>query len=554
MKRYIFIYFLSLSLFLQSCMDRTSIEDRLTRAESFMSDNPEQSLDILESVCRDSLSTRRIRARYALLYSMALDKNCIDIVSDSIIAPAVKYYRHHGTADDKLKANYYLGRIYQNAGDIEEAMYKFVEAEHYISNQTDKNSVARLYKAKMTAYQDVFDYESAVRQAHVAAEYYLSVNDTARYLNTINDIVVLYSQLDNHNAKDEHLDILTSNLHLMNDCQLSSYYAILLNESLDDSYENIVKYLSEYLSAISDESITHWLSIANAYIVLNAYEDASVALDKYLYYGGLEDPSYYWVSATLYEGLGQYDKALVFYKLYLQTTDNADLRVFESDTKFIEERYDSELKSVKQTLYIVIVSLILLVIVLVLIIVFQQIRNVKKEKIKVEYEKRQVETQNTSLREEMESMSVSLKAEIEHLKRISKDKSVGKDIIASIEQRMTVLNKFILAEFSASFEKEAYTELKRLISDREAFMESTRKTFAVSHPKFISYLRDRKLSEWEIGCCCLYCIGFNGSELSEFLNRKSVYNTNSAIRHKLGIPKGKTQIDVFLKRMMEHPN
>ena len=545
---------MSFLIAVQSCKDTVDVEASLDKAASFMSDNPEQSLDILKSVCRDSLSTRRIRARYALLYSMALDKNCIDIVSDSIIAPAVKYYRHHGTADDKLKANYYLGRIYQNAGDIEEAMYKFVEAEHYISNQTDKNSVARLYKAKMTAYQDVFDYESAVRQAHVAAEYYLSVNDTARYLNTINDIVVLYSQLDNHNAKDEHLDILTSNLHLMNDCQLSSYYAILLNESLDDSYENIVKYLSEYLSAISDESITHWLSIANAYIVLNAYEDASVALDKYLYYGGLEDPSYYWVSATLYEGLGQYDKALVFYKLYLQTTDNADLRVFESDTKFIEERYDSELKSVKQTLYIVIVSLILLVIVLVLIIVFQQIRNVKKEKIKVEYEKRQVETQNTSLREEMESMSVSLKAEIEHLKRISKDKSVGKDIIASIEQRMTVLNKFILAEFSASFEKEAYTELKRLISDREAFMESTRKTFAVSHPKFISYLRDRKLSEWEIGCCCLYCIGFNGSELSEFLNRKSVYNTNSAIRHKLGIPKGKTQIDVFLKRMMEHPN
>ena len=545
---------MSFLIAVQSCKDTVDVEASLDKAASFMSDNPELSLDILKSVCRDSLSTRRIRARYALLYSMALDKNCIDIVSDSIIAPAVKYYRHHGTADDKLKANYYLGRIYQNAGDIEEAMYKFVEAEHYISNQTDKNSVARLYKAKMTAYQDVFDYESAVRQAHVAAEYYLSVNDTARYLNTINDIVVLYSQLDNHNAKDEHLDILTSNLHLMNDCQLSSYYAILLNESLDDSYENIVKYLSEYLSAISDESITHWLSIANAYIVLNAYEDASVALDKYLYYGGLEDPSYYWVSATLYEGLGQYDKALVFYKLYLQTTDNADLRVFESDTKFIEERYDSELKSVKQTLYIVIVSLILLVIVLVLIIVFQQIRNVKKEKIKVEYEKRQVETQNTSLREEMESMSVSLKAEIEHLKRISKDKSVGKDIIASIEQRMTVLNKFILAEFSASFEKEAYTELKRLISDREAFMESTRKTFAVSHPKFISYLRDRKLSEWEIGCCCLYCIGFNGSELSEFLNRKSVYNTNSAIRHKLGIPKGKTQIDVFLKRMMEHPN
>lgn len=82
-----------------------------------------------------------------------MDKNYIDQQSDSIIAPAVNYYKYHGTDDERFKTLYYAGRVYQNAGDIEAAMEKFVEAERYISSQIDKSVVARLYKAKMVAYR-----------------------------------------------------------------------------------------------------------------------------------------------------------------------------------------------------------------------------------------------------------------------------------------------------------------------------------------------------------------------------------------------------------------
>ncbi len=50
-------------MFLQSCMDLLSIEDRLIWAESYMNENSELSLDILKSVASDILSTRKIRAR-----------------------------------------------------------------------------------------------------------------------------------------------------------------------------------------------------------------------------------------------------------------------------------------------------------------------------------------------------------------------------------------------------------------------------------------------------------------------------------------------------------
>ena len=559
------LYILLSGLFLVSCADTTEVERYLDAADVHLEDNPEMALETLESINREMLTTRKVRARFALLYTMALDKNYIDVASDSIIAPAVKYYENHGTAEDKFKTLYYTGRIYQNAGNVEAAMEKFVEAEHHISNQIDNSTIARLYKAKMVVYRDVFDYQAAVQQAMEASRHFLSAKDTLRYLNAINDIAVLYSQLGNKDSEKQYMDILGSNIHLLNPFQISTYYAILLNHSLHLSREDIQIALDDYLLVTPDESMINWLCVTDAYVGLDNYQSALESLDKYVIYGGKRDLTYYWTAATLHEKLEQYDKALSLYKEYLHHTDSATVAVFKSDTKFIEERYNSEIKTLKQSLYIIIITLILLIIFLTLIILSQKMKKVKEEKriqkIKFDEERRaivgekeQVEAQYVLLKEEKEEaerMYSSLKAEIEQLKKIRKDKSIDKDILASIEQRLNVLNMFILAELSDSFEKIAYTELGKLMENREDFLESTKKTFMISHPKFMTYLRKRNLTEWEVGCCCLYCIGFNGAEISEYLNRKAIYNVNSTIRQKLDIPKGGTQIDVFLKQKMQ---
>ena len=61
-------------------------ETCLTSSELNMEDNPELSLKILKAINTLELTTERQQARYSLLYSIALDKNLIDITSDSIIA------------------------------------------------------------------------------------------------------------------------------------------------------------------------------------------------------------------------------------------------------------------------------------------------------------------------------------------------------------------------------------------------------------------------------------------------------------------------------------
>lgn len=75
-------------------------------------------------------------------------------------------------------------------------------------------------------------------------------------------------------------------------------------------------------------------------------------------------------------------------------------------------------------------------------------------------------------------------------------------------------------------------------------------SFEVTHPKFISFLKNKNLTEWEIGCCCLYCTGLNGSEISNFLEVKYFYKQSSVIRKKLNI--GSENIDTFLRRKMKN--
>ena len=108
-----------------SCSDDTAVMAELDRAEAVMEEYPDSALALLDTLDRGRLTSREAKARHALLYSQALDKNYIDLSTDSIINPAVKYYSRHGSHDYRLMTQYYLGRIYQNAGDNESAMRCF---------------------------------------------------------------------------------------------------------------------------------------------------------------------------------------------------------------------------------------------------------------------------------------------------------------------------------------------------------------------------------------------------------------------------------------------
>ena len=121
--------YLLLSLFVLGC---SSFQDlRLSRIDELLNSDPAGALAALDSLHRGDLRTPRLKARYSLLRSAALDKNSIDLQSDSVIAPAALWYSHHGREYEKARVFYYLGRIAYNAGDYPSASIYYQQAEFF---------------------------------------------------------------------------------------------------------------------------------------------------------------------------------------------------------------------------------------------------------------------------------------------------------------------------------------------------------------------------------------------------------------------------------------
>ena len=139
--------------------------------------------------------------------------------------------------------------------------------------------------------------------------------------------------------------------------------------------------------------------------------------------------------------------------------------------------------------------------------------------------------------------------EKEKLKKFISNNSLDANIKKVIEQRLEILNGFIVSNISGVNMEKCVADLKLFLNNNSDFMKTTRLSFEMTHPKFISYLEKNDLSEWEIGCCCLYCIGLNGNEIANYLDIKYFYKKSSLIRSKLGVQS--VNIDTYLLNKMK---
>ena len=117
-----------LCMLLSSCFCPDTRE-RLDQAESLLQPKPDSCLVIMESIDVNNLSTREEKARYALLMSAALDKNYVDVLSDSLIKIAVDYYSSRDDLRHRMMANYYNGLILNNIGNYMASIVSLEMAE-----------------------------------------------------------------------------------------------------------------------------------------------------------------------------------------------------------------------------------------------------------------------------------------------------------------------------------------------------------------------------------------------------------------------------------------
>ena len=120
--------FLLILLFLTSCVS-TRTKEAMDRAESLMTEAHDSALTIVKAIDRDDLTTHALRARHALLLTMAQYKSSLIVMEDSTIRVAYNYYQKHGPSLERLESAYLLGVVQQNVGNDIGAVITFREAE-----------------------------------------------------------------------------------------------------------------------------------------------------------------------------------------------------------------------------------------------------------------------------------------------------------------------------------------------------------------------------------------------------------------------------------------
>ena len=518
----------------------------LEDVDSYIEARPDSALAVLEGIDKSELTSKELEAKYALLLSQALDKNYIDLQSDSVIAPAVRYYENHGTPDERLLTHYYRGVIYLNDGDRESAMESYIKAERYVDECRDYGVIARLYTAKMNLYRYAYDFASALEQEEIASSYFLKDKDTIRYISTLNTITGLKMQLGQYSEAYQYLDKIKSLWNNLDEYQKSIYYSNMLHLSKSDSVLNTGSILKEYVSEISNHQYADWLNIANAYISVSDYQSASDAIDRYIEYGGIANAPYYWTLALLYEGLKEYEKSNSAYKEYFKITGEENVVILESDTKFIEERHKKEIElidaehSKERITLISIIAILCAVIIIYLIRKQLQIRTAEKKQLEIE-------------KKRYEQLYADAIAERDALTKMIEDSSVKDETKAVIRERLEVLNKVIISHITdtSSANKKAFQELDALVANRDSFIESTRLTIEGNNPEFIAALKKQGLTDEEINICCLYVIGLKGKDIKSYTSQPRLYIQSAEIRHKLGLTENDTNLAIHLRNMLE---
>ena len=254
-------------------------------ADSLMEEHPDSALAILK---RDSLeicrSGKDFRLWYALSRTEADDKCYILHVSDSAIRIAAGCYDSYGSALQRIRADYLLGRVYCDMHLYGHALTSFNKA---IAVDAENDSVINRYKARAATWAGyVYEVEGlhkdALRYNKLAYGYAKKAGAQVTEIYSLRDIGRSYRDLKR------------------NDIAMPYYQqAAKKAKAIDDA--NLYNMVMEELAGI--------------YIEEGRLDEAYAALNtKFLATTDKDIASHYYIWAMYFEKIGQLDSAVAYDK------------------------------------------------------------------------------------------------------------------------------------------------------------------------------------------------------------------------------------------------
>ena len=178
------IFLLLIIMILTSCAGNRKYDDLMQRADSIMNVNDDSAkvairmLDGVKSQLPEFSQSQKMR--YELLRHKAMNKACITFTSDSVMKEVVDYYDHHGSANERMLANYVLGCVYRDLHEAPMALEyynKATEQADTTAADCDNGTLYRVYSQmgflfskQYLPYQELNAFDKAEKYAYLAKD------------------------------------------------------------------------------------------------------------------------------------------------------------------------------------------------------------------------------------------------------------------------------------------------------------------------------------------------------------------------------------------------
>ena len=144
------IFLLLTIMLLTSCAGNRKYDDLMLRADSIMDvddDSATVAIRMLDGI-KPQLPefSQSQKMRYELLRHKAMNKACITFTSDSVMKEVVDYYDNHGSANERMLANYVLGCVYRDMHEAPMALEYYNKATEQADTTATDCDYGTLYR------------------------------------------------------------------------------------------------------------------------------------------------------------------------------------------------------------------------------------------------------------------------------------------------------------------------------------------------------------------------------------------------------------------------
>ncbi|MBR5550685.1 MAG: hypothetical protein IKV83_02035 [Muribaculaceae bacterium] len=545
--KHLFTLILTLLLF-TACGESWRNRQLLERAESIMNDSCEMALSILQdSIKPSTLTTERGRAIYAVLLSQALDKNYIDLTSDSIIAPAVDYFADGNESRYAMLTHYYHGKILLNQNNLSDAIISCSKAENLAKELNNDFYLGLIYGAIDDAYHRTNNHNESIKYAKLSYQHFNKINKQPHKKYAYFSLAISY----NNNGDFDKSQAIYKELINSATCNcdttflvevLESYSHLLWNNLKDTQAKFILKSLqSNFNHKLSVISLAH---LADIYTKENSLDSASYFLNfaKPIAFSHNDSIAILIAEYNFNLANKNYDKALNLQQKQIEALNQSTKKIWEQSVMTLQRDYFEsqaenatlEAKSQKHLNILIFIISIAILFTAVFIIYAQIMRNkAQKERInRILSEHYQSQNLISNAKKRIDNLEALLANETNKTQSLINELAIQKESL----QIYTQQNKFREIAINTIESSEIVIRFREILDkNNNPTKEDWNKLdnyINLKFPGFKTVLYNlTKLSEIEYQVCMLLKSKFTPHEIASIINRSRF--TMSSIRTRL---------------------